>query len=134
MARGKNKIVRVQDGPRLERLRVLLEAVTGESVTTPEAAETAIGHLLGALGEGDDVQGFSVRALHAMMAARTRRWVEDLAQTVATAVTRFLDMKGIPGELHVGLAEDGRKLAAVVIDTQQDPYPIADAQLPTIEA
>lgn len=134
MSREENRIIRIQDGPRLERLRVLLGAVSGEPVTAARAADLAVAHLLGALGEGDDVQPFSVRALHAMMAARTRAWVEDLAQTVASAVTRFLETRGIPGELHVGLAEDGGKLAAVVIDTQQDPYPIADAQLPTIEA
>ena len=146
MGREDNRIVRVQDGRALERLRVLLEdlrraararkepGVSGEPVTAARAADLAVAHLLGALGEGDDVQPFSVRALQRLMAARTRAWVEDLAQTVAAAMTKYLDRAGIAGRLHVGLAEDGGRLAAVVIDTQPDPYPIAEALLPTIEA
>ena len=128
------KIVRVADGPELEQLRALLEAIRGEPVSSAEAVGAAITQLRASLGEGQGVAMFEVSALQRLMAARTRSVVGSIAAAVAAAVTEYLHRAGVDAELVVGVAEDGGTVAAKVVSSSPlpDVYPVADS--PIIEA
>ena len=115
---------------------MLLEAISGETVTTSRAVDAAVAQLQSSLGEGADLAMFSVPALKRMMADRTRSVVGTIAQAVATAVTEFLHSSGVDAELVVGVAEDGGTVAAKVVSGSPlpDVYPVAEGISPIIEA
>ena len=129
---AKGKVVRVGDAARLEQLRALLEALHGKPVTTAAAVDAGVSQLLASLGEGADLAMFSVDALQRMMAARTRSIVGAIAKKVAVEVTEYLHRSGVAAELIIGVAEDGRKVAAQVVSSSPlpDVYPVSH----TIEA
>ena len=135
MGRSRNKIVRLPDGDELARLREVLEAITGAPVSRSKAAGSAVTHMRTCLGEGEDVALFSVGALQRLMHDRTKALTGQIAQTVATEVTRYLQEAGIDAELMVGLSDDGRTVAAKMVSTVPADFPIGDAEVtPTIEA
>ena len=129
---AKGKAVRVGNAARLEQLRVLLEAISGETVTTAAAVDAGVSQLLASLGEGADLAMFSVPALQRLMADRTRAVVGAIAQKVAVEVSDFLRRSGFPAELVVGISKDGRQVAAQVVTASPlpDVYPVSH----TIEA
>ena len=124
--------VRTRDLARLARLRELLETIHGEPLSRSAAVDSAISHMLSALGEGDDLATFSVSALQGIMAARTRQLVEGIAEAVEASVTEHLHNEGIDAEMVISLSEDGRTIAAKVVSAarMQLPLPIAIYEYP----
>ena len=126
---------RIRDLARLERLRVLLEDVTGARVTRAGALDASVEHMLTCLGEGSDRATFSVSALRGILANRTRELTAGIAQAVSHAVTEFLRQAGHDAELIVGLSGSGERIAAKVVTGAPLPLPIGDDRIyPTIEA
>ena len=129
--------VRTRDLARLARLRELLETIHGEPLSRSATVDSAIAHMLSALGTGADLATFSVAALQGIMAARTRQLVEGIAEAVEASLTEHLHNEGLDAEMVISLSEDGRTIAAKVVSAarMQLPLPIGDDRIhPTIEA
>ena len=131
----KSIVVRTRDREALERLRAKLESVSGKSVSRSAAVDHAIVHLSGCLGAGEDVQAFSVAALKRLMFSRTQALTATIAQAVATALRSYLAEAGHDVETHVGMSEDGRRIAARIVSAAPAPLPVGDDRIhPVIEA
>ena len=131
----KSIVVRTRDREALERLRGKLEAVSGRPVSRSAAVDHAITHLSSCLGDGADVAQFSVSALKAMMYSRTKMLTGTIAAAVASALERYLAEAGHDTEAHIGLSENGRRIAARIVSAAPAPIPVNDDRIhPVIEA